>query len=92
MPLMEALARAFLQFGSTILRTILRPYFPDGLLEIQAYVNRCNGIERLPLPLPSEPNAPLIGSSFGSVNLPKTIREVPTTAVSTKKRRNGHLA
>ena len=39
MPLMEALAKTYCQFGSKIVRTILSPYFPGGTTAIRAYLH-----------------------------------------------------
>ena len=73
MPLLEALARASLRVGSAVVRTILRPYFPDGRKEIEAYLQRrATGVEPMARSLAGIP--------------PRPTREYnPSTAVSTKK-------
>ena len=73
MPLLEALARASLRVGSAVVRTILRPYLPDGRKEIEACLQRCaTGVEPMARSLAGIP--------------PRPTREYdPSTAVSTKK-------
>ena len=73
MPLLEALVRASLCVGNAVVRTILRPYFPDGRNQIEAYLQRrATGAEPMARSLAGIP--------------PRPTREYdPSTAVSTKK-------